>query len=109
MPDPAQSGWTSVVGPLPTSVLPRPEDLTVARWLDLIHTRQDVLAERVATIARALAALPEDLAASLIIATRREMSEGLARAHLAGRQGAVPAPCSLCRGEGCESPTCGRA
>lgn len=100
--EPAESGWTSAVGPLPASVLPRSTDPIIAAWLDLIHARQDVLAERLSTIVGALAALPEDLAGSLLPLLRGEVGEGLAKALLHGRQGA----CSLCRGEGCASPSC---
>lgn len=99
-----ESGWTSIVGPLPQSILPRPA-----------------------------AAPPKRLSEALIAAViQRVVSEGLARiAPAAGpgqtytiigcdvaegpdTYGAIIvrlAPCSLCAaagGAGCESPTCRR-
>ena len=103
-PTPALAGWSSIPGALPTAVLAPITDPVLRGWLELILLRQEVLAVHQEAIVRRLAALPEDLAGSLIASLRSEVSEGLAKAHLAGRQGA----CSLCRGEGCESETCRR-
>lgn len=132
MPEPA-AGWASLAGPLPTSVLAPVADPALQARLELLHARQDALAARVAIIARRLADLPDELREALIAPLRGEISEGLAKAHLAGRQAAVSAqsctlvgcigegpeiygvtlapPCTLCAaagGEGCVSPTCRR-
>ncbi len=123
-PTPNFAGWTSILGPLPTSILPRLADPALQGVIDLILLRQETLAVNQDAIVRRLAALPTAVAASLIPLLSGERSEGLAAAYLAGCQaarseqtytlltpaegpeayGATVAPCTLCEragGTGC--------
>lgn len=108
------AAWSSILGALPTAVLSPVTDPVLRGWLELILLRQEALATHEEAIVRRLDSQPDALAASLIAVIRAEISEGLAKAYLAGYQAACslasgvtytvtyPAtPCTLCRGEGC--------
>jgi hypothetical protein len=95
-PTPNFASWSSIIGALPTAILPAITDPVLRGWLELILLRQEVTHVACDAIVRRLDSLPEALAASLIA------GEGPAGAPRAGYQAA----CSLCRGEGCESATC---
>lgn len=110
-PTPNFAAWSSTIGALPTAVLSPVADPVIRAAFDLILLREEMLAVRQEAITRRLDSQPEDLAASLIPTLRAEISEGLAKAYLAGYQAAcsltgaaVATPCTLCAlagGEGC--------
>lgn len=96
MSDPTQSGWTSSVGPLPRTILPT--DPVLSGWLDMVETRLQCVHVELDAIRAALLALPDEL----LVLVRSELGVAVGRAYLEGRREA----CSLCRGVGCESPSC---
>lgn len=89
---PQFAAWSSSIGGLPTSILPPVTDPVLRGWLELILLRQEVIAVELEALTRRLSTLQGALAASLIdelrVELRREISEGLAKAALQGRQAA---------------------